>query len=936
MRRVAPLLALLFLAFDPARSRAAEYERLAGRRVTVLSFRGDAPLETAALARLTEMQPGAMLARAAVATSLRNLYATRLFSDLAVEAAPDGDGVAVVVVYSRAARITRLEVRGAPVGTGTVLDATGLFAGDPWGTEEAEQSVKRVTRLLNDRGYRRARVQAVVGPGADDTSVDVRLDVAAGPRSSVGAPAFNGSTDPLRPADLARAARLKAGRPFQESRARAAAERIEAAYREAGYARAEVRYAGERDDETTNVVTPVYSVYVGSRIVLRVDGAAESEVRKHPESPWAKGEPPDAETVRRFAEALRRTYQEKGYARARVDTEFRIEAGEETVTFRIAKGDRFSISAVRLEGAGAVPRRVLVGAVGTTPRGLLSTGRLVDRQLERDRESIAGLYRLHGLPEGRVAAALVTDGRAPFTLDVTLQVEEGRPAVVSSVSIEGCGAIAEDELRARLTVTPGRRLSPADLEADLASLRGLYSERGFVDARLDVAASPRAPEVEGGPILHDVVFSVSEGEPTFFGKTVIRGNRGTHARVIERELAYREGDPLSYGKLIETQQNLARLGVFGRVELTTFGRDPETRSRTALLSVSEGKPWSLVYGLGAEYSPGADSGKLSPRLSFGASYNNLLGRALYAGLEARYSRRDTRLLVTLRERALFDWRLPVSLTVFNAEEQRSSFDVARRGAFLDAERRLGKNVKSVFRYQYEIVDPSPKGDDSILSELERENQQIAISSLGANVTLDTRDDVADPKSGVLVASEVKWAFPLVSADAQFVKGFLQASLYRPFRGTTLVFSARGGVIEPFTTCGPETGPTCPPNLQIPIAERFFGGGRSSHRAFPLDDLGIEGESLKDGKGIGGSGILIGNVEWRTPLYGDLGLSLFVDAGNVWGDYRKLSLSELRVGAGVGLHYLTPVGPLRVEYGRKLDRKAGESLGEFSFSIGYPF
>ena len=111
-RRGLALLSLLLLS--PVGARAAEYERLAGRRVTTLSFRGDAALETAALARLTEVQPGAMLVRAAVATSLRNLYATRLFSDLAVEAAPDGDGVAVVVVFSRAARITRLGVRGSP------------------------------------------------------------------------------------------------------------------------------------------------------------------------------------------------------------------------------------------------------------------------------------------------------------------------------------------------------------------------------------------------------------------------------------------------------------------------------------------------------------------------------------------------------------------------------------------------------------------------------------------------------------------------------------------------------------------------------------------------------------------------------------------------------------------------------------------------------
>ncbi len=83
-------------------------------------------------------------------------------------------------------------------------------------------------------------------------------------------------------------------------------------------------------------------------------------------------------------------------------------------------------------------------------------------------------------------------------------------------------------------------------------------------------------------------------------------------------------------------------------------------------------------------------------------------------------------------------------------------------------------------------------------------------------------------------------------------------------------------------------------------------------------------------------MLIGNAEWRIPVAGGFEVALFLDAGHVWADPTNVNLGAIRTGAGIGLHYLTPVGPLRLEYGLKLDRKPGEDAGAFAFSVGYPF
>ena len=130
---------------------------------------------------------------------------------------------------------------------------------------------------------------------------------------------------------------------------------------------------------------------------------------------------------------------------------------------------------------------------------------------------------------------------------------------------------------------------------------------------------------------------------------------------------------------------------------------------------------------------------------------------------------------------------------------------------------------------------------------------------------------------------------------------------------------------------------CRPNLIVPVPERLFAGGSSTHRAFARDDLGIPGETLNaDGVGEGGTVMLIGNVEWRIPVVSSFEVAFFFDIGNVWADPKSVDLGLLRSGAGLGLHYQTPVGPIRLEYGLKLDRKPGEDAGAFAFSVGYPF
>ena len=131
-RGAAALLALA-LAAAPAAGAPPPEGGLWGRIVASLSFRGDQAIDDKRMAGLTELAPGKLLTEGAVRISMRNLFATRRFSDLAVEASPSGEGVAVVVVFSAAPRIGALDLTKGIPARGRVLDAVGLRPGDPVG-----------------------------------------------------------------------------------------------------------------------------------------------------------------------------------------------------------------------------------------------------------------------------------------------------------------------------------------------------------------------------------------------------------------------------------------------------------------------------------------------------------------------------------------------------------------------------------------------------------------------------------------------------------------------------------------------------------------------------------------------------------------------------------------------------------------------------------
>ncbi|MEZ5286260.1 MAG: BamA/TamA family outer membrane protein [Vicinamibacterales bacterium] len=298
-----------------------------------------------------------------------------------------------------------------------------------------------------------------------------------------------------------------------------------------------------------------------------------------------------------------------------------------------------------------------------------------------------------------------------------------------------------------------------------------------------------------------------------------------------------------------------------------------------------------------------------------------------------YGLNDYRVTGTFREPRAFGTQGDGQLTAFLEQGIRASFTFNRRGVRADYARRFAQGLTTTGRYTYDYtrlsnqqIDP----EDRLL--IDRLFPQVRLSTFFGAVLRDSRDDVLDPQRGTVLGVDASLAGRAVGSEVGFAKTFLQGFAYKrlPGPGFVVAGGARAGFATGFsrevvrldTDGNPVTGTDGQPVVDIvddlPASERFFAGGDTTVRGFALDRLGTDETLDQQGFPQGGNGLLVLNAELRTPYWKGLGLVGFVDAGNVFQQARDIDLGELRVASGFGVRYRSPIGPLRVDLGFKVN------------------
>lgn len=841
-----------------------------------------------------DLVPGQPLDRAVVRRAVELIYATGEFEDVVVAAEAQADGVDVVFRLRPAPLFARVAILGDHVLSAAALGRmSGLRPKELLWPARLERAGRDAALALAARGYLEAAVSAEVAPGKDGATVLFR--VSSGPRARVGKATLETPEPALRPLIQERL-RPHPGDVYRKADALRAAENMRKRLVEAGRWRAAVSVE-ERYSPATALVDVTFAVTPGLFTQLELLGAPvsrslEEVVRNLVRDGGGKGDALEA-----GGERLEEAFRRRGHRDVAVRHRFETRPWGEALVYEIRPGPAATVASVRVVG-DMEPAPTL-----QTREGLP----LDERVLDDDARTIARLLEERGHAEARVETEVPEGGGA---LPVVFQVRPGPRTLVRSVSVKG---VPKGTTVAPLRLRPGGPYRLRDLAMDRSAVLNAARNAGFLGAEVRpvLAFSEDRTEVE-------VVLEAAPGRRTDVDHVVVAGLDRTRDVVVRREMKVAEGEPLGQDRILQSQRRLSALGIFERVTLSEL--DPERADRRdVVVTVREAPVTTLSYGLGY-----AERDLL--RASVEATRRNLFGMDRSLSAFGRASFKGSRFLLSYREPYLLGRRRELFATGFWEEEDRTTFDFNRLGALLQTAWSLGPKTSLIARYVFQKTQVFRI--EVPIEEVDRQFRNYNVSGPSASVVFDTRDDPLEPHRGRFLGADLQLSVGALGGDS-FMKGFFQSATYERLGArTVLALSARLGLGRTLGTGEP---------LGLPFPERFFAGGDFGPRGFKVDTLGPLAPGT-DGAlfPTGGNALVLGGAELRTSLSRAFSLGTFVDVGNVYTLVRDIDLGDLRYSAGLGLRYKTPLGPLRVDWGYKLNRQAGESPYRFHFTIGNAF
>ena len=867
----------------------------------VSQVRIEAP-DPESLERFVEVETGRPLDPEATRRTVELIYATGQFEDVRVEVERDGNGgVRVVIRALQAPLLVDARVEGDRVlSAGTLRRITRLRRGEPLWESRRERAGRDAGLALKQRGYLEALVEvnAERVPGGADAVFRVR----SGPLVRVGSASVSGGAPGIVLDDLIRP---RPGGTYRQDRATKAAESMRQRLARADYWRASVEVREEYVPGPARMGL-VFRVTAGGPMAVEVRGATIPKGLLGDVRGLLREGGTGRDVLEAGADRIESHLRRLGHREAtvRVLIEPRGEKTErESVVFDAEPGPQSLVASVALEGADAA----LLSGLRTAPGEPIE-----DSALGEDTRTLT--RRLEDL--GHFEASVDVDvAEGGGVLPVAFLARPGPEATVVELELEGppLPPSRENEDLQELAVRPGRPYRLRDVAASRDALLTSWRRAGFLDATVEPLSefSDDRTEVR-------VRFLIAPGPRTIVQSVVLAGLRQTREVTVAREIDLHPGEPFSFERVLESQRRLLSLGIFERVTISEL--DPLNKEqRDVVVSVQEAPRTTVSYGIG--YS---EQDLL--RGSVEVTRRNLNGLGRTASVFARGSFRGSRFLLSVREPWLFGRDLDSFMTAFWEEEDRSSFDYNRKGLVVQAGQQVDTRATLIYRYLYQNTTVFNIGVPE--EEIDRQFRTYTVSGPAFSIVWDMRDDPLEPRRGAFFGSDIQLSLePL--GGVSYVKGFFQtANIRRLSADLALVLSVRLGLAA---TYGKDS-----PSL-LPLPERFFAGGAFGPRGWIVDGVGPQvitpaGEPFA----TGGNALLLGGAELRYDLTRSFQVATFLDMGNVYPEVGDLSVAELRKSVGLGLRYLTPIGPIRLDYGHKIHRLPGETPGRLHLTIGYAF
>ncbi len=857
-----------------------------------------------------------------------------------------------------------------------LLQVVDLPDEDPYDPSRIPVAETALVNFLHRNGYFQATLHTESKIDDAHELVNVNFVVNIGKQARIGSVAIEGPP-PAEDAKLLHSVHsirarltgglLKRGKPYNPERVSSAISLMKRTLSGQHRLSATVHQNPPQYHPETNRVDVSFKVEIGPVVNVRLEGAKLSflpflsrrQMRKL--IPIYSEGSVDQDLVDEGQRNLVDFFQKKGYYDAKVTARLQKTPQQILVEYDVDRGRKHKVGRILLHGNYAISRADLMSQVVVKKSHIWTHGSVSEKLAKQSASNMEALYKDRGYEQAKVTPHVVD--REPL-IDVDFDIVEGEQTVVDNLQVTGNQNLPYQQLTAPkgFQLRPGAPYSPRKLADDRNRISANYQNRGYLNSDVKVTVRP----VAGNSHRVDVEYAITENQMVRINDVVFLGQNHTRMWLLTHTAQIPPETPMRRAELLEAESRLYDLNVFDWSSVGPRKPITDQTNEEALVKVHEAKRNEITYGFGFEVSHrggniptgtvalpggggtiGLGNNKIAPSQSTFASprglieFNrrNMRGLGETASTSILASRLDQKVLATYSQPHF--WRTSwQSLSSFTLERNSENplFTSGLGDVSFQLEKLLQRksNTRLQLRYDFNKTDLSHLlVPDLVLNQ----DLHVLLSTFSATLIRDTRDKPLDAHHGSFTTVNAGITPTALGSSANFGKLFGQYAYYLPVHSTVFANSIRLGYAAPFA------------GSFVPTSQLFFSGGGTTLRSFPIDEAGpqrlvpfcnvLQGQSgcVNVTVPVGGKQLFIFNSEERFPLgiARPLGGVVFYDGGNVYSaiNFRSF-VNNYTNTVGIGLRYATPIGPVRIDFGRNLNPVPGINPFQYYITIGQAF
>jgi outer membrane protein insertion porin family len=972
-----------------------------GSKVTGIRFDGVKASMLGPLPSELELHMGDTLTEEKLRASQRRLYASGLYDNIQVQGLRADGGVLVIFTGRPRLFIGRVQIFGIKDDRlqGRIAASTKLRPGTRYTQQKLDDSQTSVEEALTDNGFFQATLERREQLDAPNSQVNVIYNIQLGRQARVGNVHVDG-TPGMSLEQFRRTSKLREGTKVNRETVSRALSRLRKYYDKRERWAGSVTLKSKQFHADTNRLDYEFLATEGPLVRVRVEGANYRRGAIERLVPIYEEGTVDLDLVNEGAHNIRADLQGRGFFDATVTHEPVHNSEDEiTVLYKVDRGPEHRVDSVRVEGNKYFDRATLEEHVSVRPANFVERhGTYSQALVQSDVNNLTALYQASGFshvvvtpeiqdvdtkkPNGEVSAAHIR---------VIYRIEEGPQQTIGSFAIQGMHNIHEATIRPQLNTEVGQPYSSLNVGGDRDFIQSYYLSHGYPNAQVTAEQKddPRNPE------LVDVTMTVDEGQQVFVNKVLVSGLHFTKQSVVTPRVTVRPGQPLDQSALLDSQRRLYNLALFNEADTAVQNPSAEQPRKNVLLLTTEARRWDVTYGFGiqaqtgtpyrstpsAAYliqqginpstfssSPNGHFG-VSPDLIFDLSRINLFGTDQSISLRTQYGTLEQQATLLYQYPGLFknpNFNASVSGGYVSSQNV-TTFAASSLFATLRVTQHVTKPTTLIYSWSYRDVKVNPNTIQVSLALIPLLSQPARVGGPGFGYIRDTRDDPLDAHAGTFNTAQVFLSDSKFGSQSNFSRLDITNSSYYQF-------GRRRWVLARQTRYGQERAFGEGNQLLIPLPERLYAGGASSHRGFAINAAGPR--DPETGYPLGGAAVAVNTFELRTPypnlplLGNNLGFVFFHDMGNVFDkssdvwpsflNFKQPNQDSCRTppivntnpngslnveqaeppcsfnywshAIGVGFRYRTPIGPIRVDLSYNLNPPFFPEVYDYQSSV----